>query len=44
LSPDERYYYNQIKQLETMGFERALTLPYLIKYDGNVDRVINVLV
>jgi ariadne-1 len=40
LSSDERYYYAQIQALEQMGLTRELTLPFLIKYEGNVDRVV----
>jgi len=43
LNDDERFYYLQLTQLEAMGVDRSLAMPYLIKYDGNVEKVISTL-
>jgi len=43
MSDDARYYSSQIEMLEAMGFDSALTLPLLKKYDGDVERVTNFL-
>uniref|UniRef100_A0A6B2L1I9 RBR-type E3 ubiquitin transferase n=1 Tax=Arcella intermedia TaxID=1963864 RepID=A0A6B2L1I9_9EUKA len=41
MSDDERFYLVQLETLEGMGLSRELTLPLLIKYNGNVERVVN---
>jgi len=40
LTEDERFYHTQLEQLESMGLPRDLTLPLLIQFDGNVNRVV----
>jgi len=40
LTEDERFYHTQLEQLQNMGLPRDLTLPLLIQFDGNVNRVV----
>eukprot|EP01125_Pyxidicula_operculata_P022189 TRINITY_DN8950_c0_g1_i1.p1 TRINITY_DN8950_c0_g1~~TRINITY_DN8950_c0_g1_i1.p1 ORF type:complete len:553 (+),score=115.71 TRINITY_DN8950_c0_g1_i1:34-1659(+) len=43
MTDDERFYITQIETLEQMGLTRDVTLPLIIKFDGQVDRVISTL-